>query len=165
MTSKEQSIKVLMLIGTLISYVKHGETTRKIDRLRKHVRKGLQALYNANPSDYDRIAKEADIVWAGAKHELDDMNYTISLIATCRALWSMLDGSPYQQLWFTERTFTAAMQSMEGVTTRQDTYEVERDSNMLTDIFGRLLGVEKKRSLRVLSAQIKLKQKESVYVQ
>ncbi|WP_416768491.1 hypothetical protein ACM66T_10030 [Sulfurimonas sp. ST-25] len=163
MATKDQSVMILMLIGTLMAYVKHSETTRKVDKLRKDIRKGLSAMYLYDGAEYDRIAKEADIVWEGAKKELNNLNYTISLIATCRALWSMLDDSPHQQLWFTERTFTAAMQSMEGVSTRKDTYDVERDSNMLTDIFGRLLGIEKKKPLRELSARIQLKKKEPAY--
>ena len=138
---KQTAIKALMLMGTLLAYIKIHEQTKAINKIKRDVRKGLQSIYRSDEVLFNRLSKEADEVWEKAKRAANDKEYTVSLIAMLSALWALLDGNRYQTLFFTERTFQRCISSMAGIATRQDDVAIEKDSFFLTDIFAGGLGI------------------------
>lgn len=161
---KKTAVKALMLIGTLLSYIKPDESTSSINKLKSNTRKGLQVLYKSDPALYGELSKEADDIWEKAKRAANDTHYTVSLTAMITAIWAALDGNRYQTLWFTEKTFQRAIASMIGVSSRDDDVQIERDSHFLTDIFADGLGIKKESRLsglvRTEKARKLLKEKE-----
>lgn len=166
-SEKETAIKALMLMGTLLTYIKPHESTRAIDKIKRNVRKGLNALYRYDEAMYDTLTKEADAVWEKAKRAANNKEYTVSLIAMLNALWATLDGNRYQTIWFTEKTYQKAIASMIGVSAREDDVQVESDSYFLTDIFAEGLGVKKDSAFGRIAAEAKarkaLREKELAY--
>lgn len=138
---KQTAIKALMLMGTLLSYIKANEQTKAIDKIKRDVRKGLRSIYRSDEVLFDLLSKEADEVWEKAKRAADDKEYTVSLIAMVSSLWALLDGNRYQTLLFTDRTLQRCISSMTGIATRQDDATIEQDSFFLTDIFAEGLGI------------------------
>lgn len=138
---KQTAIKALMLMGTLLSYIKIHEQTKAINKIKRDVRKGLRSIHRSDEALFGRLSKEADRVWEKAKRAANDKEYTVSLIAMLSALWALLDGNRYQTLFFTERTFQRCISSMTGIATHQDDATIEHDSFFLTDIFAEGLGI------------------------
>lgn len=163
---KQTAVKALMLMGTLLSYIKANEQTKAIDKIKRDVRKGLRSIYGSDEVLFDRLSKEADEVWEKAKRAANDKEYTVSLIAMLSALWALLDGNRYQTLFFTEKTLQRCISSMTGIATRKDDATIEQDSFFLTDIFAEGLGVETETGLKPIvnieKVKLSLSEKDNI---
>lgn len=153
--SNEKGVAVLLLIATLLSFIKPYETTKKIDKLRTQIRKRFNDMVKHRPEFAKEAIKESDLVWEKAKKEIDNHNYTIGLEPSILALYSLIEDTKYGKQWFTVKTFYDAMRSMEAVTDeRVDDAHVEQASNHLVDIFADALCIHKDTRLNLLRKKV-----------
>ena len=155
--TKEKTIVVLMLIATLMGYVRHNETTLKISKLRKHIRLNVNRLERRDKELYDALVKESSTAWKYAQEKINNRNFEIVMSETLRALWYLIEPSEYRNIWFTDKTILEAIGSMEGhgwMTKEKDDDEVIEDSNELITYFQEALGLSKKNKLSYLKSKV-----------
>lgn len=159
--SKEQALSILLLMASFMAYITHQETTRKFDKLRKHTRKAINDLHKSNTVKFKELAISSNDVWEQARKDLDNIDYTISISLALTTLHGFLDGTPYQELFFTRKTFREAIASLMHSNRKDregDEDQVHTDSVKLTEMFGRLLGVTEATKLSFI--KLKRKNKE-----
>lgn len=156
--TKDQAISVLVLLAALASYIEHNETTRKFDKLRKHIRKGIKRLHEINKGEYDRLSIGSNDVWEQIKKEIADDHFTVSISVALLALYSFIERTDYAEMWFTKRTFFDAIDSIQYQDRKEfadDAVHVERDTNRLCDAFARVLKIEKPKKLSMIKMKLK----------
>lgn len=157
--TKQQAISVLMLMAALASYIEHNETTRKFDKLRKHIRKGIAHLHKVNRGEYDRLSIGSNDVWEEIKAETADDHFTVSISVALLALYSFIERTEYAELWFTQKTFFEAIDSIQYRDRKEfeatDAVKVESDTNRLCDAFAKCLKIDKPKSLAMLKLKLK----------
>lgn len=143
-----------------MAYIKHSETTRKFDKLRKHTRFAINNLHKQNSVNFSELAISSNDTWEAARKELDNIDYTVSVSLSLTTLYGFLDGSPYQTMFFTQKTFKEAIASLihsDRKPIEGDEDQVHTDSVKLTEIFVKLLGIAEPTKLSF----IKLKRKNN----
>ena len=155
-TDKEKAFSSFMLIATLMSFISPNEATRKTNKLRKLLRRSIVGLESFNNSLYKTCSGYSNRAWEYAKEEIGDQNYTINISSSCRALYALLDGNPYQNIWFSNTVFEKAMASIDGRQKKADEVEVdiESSSNVLVDLFANYLDIKRINKLGVLKKTI-----------
>ena len=108
---KELYLK-LFLISVMLAYVEPHETTRKIDKLRKQIRKGIKKSEQKYGDDLLQIAKDADAAWTQACTIITkDSHINLAMGLIVSALYAALDNNAGRNVWFTDRTFEEAASS------------------------------------------------------
>ena len=141
----------MLLIATLFGMMRHDETTKKIDKVRKQIRMFINRL------DSKRLAvliKETNASWEKVKVKTDDNQIGVSLGRTIVILYDLLE---VKQLVVSEKNLEAAVRSLEyGY---EITAKTEADTAMLTDYFREELGIEVRAAKKGLAQMIGLKMK------
>jgi hypothetical protein len=154
MMTNQQGYAVLMLISTLCSYIEPKDTTKKFDKLRTQIRKGIQRLYLKNHNKFLENSVYADGVWERAKIEIANEGYVVSISHTLLALYRLIEETFYQSLWFSEKTFVEAINSIHHKYEETITCDVEIDSNHLVDIFCKHLGYQKPSKMKFIKQKV-----------
>ena len=152
---KKEAIVVLMLLSTMFAQVKHYETTKKINKLRVQIRKKVNLFWDKYPNEATELSKKAGSAWEDAKNEINDRDFMIDLPLSIIIIYSMLDDNKYQNLWFTNKNFISAYQSMNAIEPDTVSVDVENDSALLVEIFAKALGLYKDNGLKALKATVK----------
>ena len=137
----KNNIIILMMIATLVVQVNPDETTRKFNKLRKHIRLGLNTLRRSiGVPEYDKLVLEANVIWDSGKTALDKPEeFTVSLSLSMVILYDLLDKN-HKGIWFTEKTFESAVRSLEDGYILDST--TEKSSTWLMDHFRDQLGIK-----------------------
>lgn len=154
---KEKTIVVLMLMATLLGHIHHSEATKKISKLRKHIRINLNRLEHRDSDYYASLTQEANKVWEHAKTIIADNHFEIIMSETLMALWVIIETSEYREMWFTEKTLFEAIRSMENHprnVTDYDADKVVEDSNTLVDYLQEALGDNKRSKLAMIKRKV-----------
>ncbi len=157
--NKSLAITILMLQHAMMRHIKHEEHTRHTDKLAKHIRKYLSALWKTQQKWHDSLADDADRVWEDAKQQLretqDVEDFSVSMRSVILSLYGLLEHSGMPNIAYTEKTLIAATDSIER------TYHggsndllVETDSNKLIDIFAKSLGIKHDNTLNMLKRKV-----------
>ncbi len=122
-----------LVISVFLKYAGEDEATRKMDKLRKQIRKSMTkdtlywkqemvALSHHVDESYSKTVKQIPV----------DKHLTVQLSMAMNILYATLDGNQYQNKWFTERTFMEAVRSLGyGIKDSLD----EPDTYWLVDTF------------------------------
>lgn len=157
--TRDQAIQVLMLIAALASYIEPNETTRKFDKLRKHIRKGLNALHRKNRGEYNDLSIQSSEVWEIIKEDIASDRFTVSISFALLALYAFIERTEYSELFFTKKTFYEAINSIQHAdrasATAPDAAKVERDTNRLCDAFATVLNISKPSTLAAIKLKLK----------
>ena len=139
-----QGQTLLVLLGTMFAQVGADETTRKISKVTRQIRRGVVKLnYQLGDKKYSDLVKYADSVWEAAKADIDPDSFKVSLALAMSIAYSLLE-EPYKTLWFTEKNFDKALGSLEyGF---ELTSEVEEASQWLITKFEKELKLNTKPS-------------------
>lgn len=159
--TKEQSLSILLLMASFMAYITPNETTRKFDKLRKHTRKGINDLHKANTVKFKELAISSNDTWERARVELDNIDYTISVSLSIMTLYGFLEGSPWRNMFFTDKTLREAIASLmhEHRKPREgDAEQVHTDSVKLSEMFAKILGITESTKLSFI--KLKAKNKE-----
>ena len=161
MRNKDLSVKIIMLMFSLMRQIRADEHTKKSNKLAMQMKKYLRKLYMLAPDYHDKLAHEAEAVWSSAKSEIladvDKNDFVVSMRGTLMALYGLLEHSGIPKLAFTERTFVAALNSIEanGYTNTEKTdLEVETMSNQLIDLFAKHLHIKQDNKLKLMKARV-----------
>jgi len=161
--TRDQTINILLLIAAISAYITPYETTKKFDKFRKQIRKGIRSLHNTNSVQFKELAISSNDVWEKAKEELNNTDYTISVSISLVTLYGFLDDSPYRDMFFSQKTFTDAIGSLMHTNRKEsdgDKEQTHTDSVKLTELFGRLLGITTQTKLSF----VKLKMKNNAFL-
>ena len=81
------------MLATLVVQIEPQETTRKINKLRKQIRLGINKLHRTIGLDeYTRLVLEANTIWDSGKTATDKpMEFTVSLSLSMVILYDLLD--------------------------------------------------------------------------
>jgi len=140
---KRQNMILLLIIATLVAQIEHYETTRRINKLRRQIRLGLNKYIRCNSEEYTGYLRDATSIWESAKSEVDENGFTVSLSLALVICYDLLDDK-HKQLWFTAKTFEAAVSSLEHGYELDAT--TEASSKWLIDKFTDELGISKTES-------------------
>jgi len=157
--TKDQAISVLMLMAALASYIEPTETTKKFDKLRTRIRKGIANLHKINKGEYDRLSIGSNEVWEQIKEEIANDHFTVSISIALLSLYAFIERTQYAELFFSKRVFFEALGSIQHADRKEfeasDALKVERDTNRLADAFARVLNIPKPNKLGFLKLKIK----------
>lgn len=155
MSDKEKAIIILMAMATLFGHINIKESTRNMNTLLGFIRKGLTKLMNSNMNQYVTLAKEANRIWSDINEKNKNEERTITIEETAIALFAILEGNKYKNIWFTDKAFNKAMGSYYNYVAKgESAVSNQEDSNILADGFQEALGLNKQSKLSAIKKNI-----------
>ena len=146
---------------SLLKQIRADEHTKKSNKLTLQLKKYMRKLYIHQRTTHDQLAHDAEKVWENAKQEIladvDKNDFVVSMRGTLMALYGLLEHIGVSNIAFTERTFIAALNSIEsnGYTNTEKTdLEVETMSNQLIDLFAKHLHIKQDNKLKLMKARV-----------
>ena len=110
---KEYYTKVLVISVFLAHAGTGSDITRKMSKLRKHIRESLTKDTLYWKQEMVEVSKTTDKAYAEATKAIPkDKHLKVLLSMAMDVLWAELDDNKYRQKWFTNRTFVNARNSL-----------------------------------------------------